>query len=213
MSLRILYGGTFDPIHLGHLAVAAAARDALDAKVYFLPAGDPPHRPPTGASAEQRVRMIALAIAEQPGFLLDRRELERSGPSYTVDTLRELRAQLGPDEPLAWLVGDDAFSGLSSWHDWRSLFDLAHFVVAVRPGYALDNLPENLAQACDGRWESDPSALSGQPGGRLFRLAMPPHPASASGIRRSLAGGRGDRGWLAPAVALYIHKLGLYQNR
>ena len=133
--LRILYGGTFDPIHEGHLAVARAARDATAAKVYFLPAADPPHRPRPGASAEQRVRMIALAIAGEGAFLIDRRELDRSGPSWTDGTLREIRAQIGEDAPIAWLIGDDAFRELHTWHDWRSLFGLAHFMVAVRPGY------------------------------------------------------------------------------
>ena len=208
--LRILYGGTFDPIHEGHLAVARAARAALAAKVYFLPAADPPHRPQPGASAEQRVRMIALAIAGEPDFLLDRRELDRSGPSWTVDTLREVRSQLGPDAAIAWLIGDDAFRELATWHDWRTLFELAHFAVAVRPGYSLDNLSALLAQASQGRWTTDPAQLAAEPAGRLYRLSLPPHPASASGIRRSLTGGRGDRGWLPPLVAEYIRRQGLY---
>ncbi|HMB55845.1 MAG TPA: nicotinate-nucleotide adenylyltransferase [Arenimonas sp.] len=211
--LRILYGGTFDPVHTGHIAVATAARDALAGKVYFLPSGDPPHRPAPGASAEQRVRMIALAIAGQENFFLDRRELERAGPSYTIDTLRELRGKLAPETPLAWLVGDDAFRQLATWHDWRSLFELCHFVIATRPGYALDDLHGDLAQMCAGRWSDQPAALSDQPAGRLYRLAMPLHPASASAIRRSLAAGRGDRGWLPPLVAEYVRKQGLYAAR
>jgi nicotinate-nucleotide adenylyltransferase len=208
--LRVLYGGTFDPIHEGHLAVARAARAALNARVYFLPAADPPHRPRAGASAEQRVRMIALAIAGDRGFLVDRRELDRAGPSWTVDSLREVRRQLGPDAPIAWLIGDDAFRELAGWHDWRSLFDLAHFVVAVRPGYSLDGLAAPLAQACGGRWTSDAGQLAQVPSGLLYRLCLAPHPASASGIRRSLTGGRGDRGWLPPLVAEYIRRQGLY---
>lgn len=208
--LRILYGGTFDPIHEGHLAVARAARDATAAKVYFLPAADPPHRPRPGASAEQRVRMIALAIAGEGAFLIDRRELDRSGPSWTDGTLREIRAQIGEDAPIAWLIGDDAFRELHTWHDWRSLFGLAHFMVAVRPGYALDGLAEPLVAACDGRWTTDVAALAQQPAGLLYRLVLDPHPASASGIRRALGGGRGDRGWLPPLVAEYIRRQGLY---
>ena len=208
--LRLLYGGTFDPIHEGHLAVARAARAALGAKVYFLPAADPPHRPQPGATAEQRVRMIALAIAGEPDFLLDRRELHRTGPSWTVDSLREVRDQLGPEAPIAWLIGDDAFRELATWHDWRSLFDLAHFAVAVRPGYSLDNLSPALAEASQGRWTSDPARLGEVAAGCLYRVSLPPHPASASGIRRSLTGGRGDRGWLPPLVAEYIRRQGLY---
>src|SRR5690606_20970232 len=109
MSLRIYYGGTFDPVHLGHLAIARAARDELQVAVRMLPAADPPHRAAPGADARQRCRMLELAIGEEPGLLLDRREVERAArqpgvPSYTVDTLVELRAELGPTRPLAWLV-------------------------------------------------------------------------------------------------------------
>lgn len=159
MALALLYGGTFDPVHAGHLAVASAARAALGANVAFLPAADPPHRAAPGASAEQRAHMIELAIAGQPGFAVDRRELHRAGPSWTVDTLREVRGELGPDAPLAWLVGADAFRGLPDWHQWRALFDLAHFVVAVRPGHGLDALPAALADACAGRWLDHPAGL------------------------------------------------------
>jgi len=208
--LRILYGGTFDPIHEGHLAVARAARDATAAKVYFLPAADPPHRPRPGASAEQRVRMIALAIAGEGAFLIDRRELDRSGPSWTDGTLREIRAQIGEDAPIAWLIGDDAFRELHTWHDWRSLFGLAHFMVAVRPGYTLDGLAEPLAAACDGRWTTDVAALAQQPAGLLYRLGLDPHPAPASGIPPALGAGRGQRGRGPPPGAEYIRRQGLY---
>lgn len=127
MGLRIHYGGTFDPVHLGHLAIARAARDQLQVAVRLLPAADPPHRAAPGADAGQRAHMLALAIGDEPGLLLDLRELERSArqpgvPSYTVDTLRELRAELGPHQPLAWLVGADSLLGLTGWHDWEALF-------------------------------------------------------------------------------------------
>ncbi|WP_313117093.1 nicotinate-nicotinamide nucleotide adenylyltransferase, partial [Stenotrophomonas indicatrix] len=114
MSLRIYYGGTFDPVHLGHLAIARAARDELQVAVRMLPAAD---RAVPGATAEQRCSMLGLAIGDEPGLLLDRHELDRAErfpgrPSYTVDTLRELRAELGPSRPLAWLVGADSLLGL-----------------------------------------------------------------------------------------------------
>jgi nicotinate-nucleotide adenylyltransferase len=213
MSLTLLYGGTFDPVHAGHLAVARAARAALGADVAFLPAADPPHRPPPGASALQRARMIDLAIAGEPGFRVDRRELDRAGPSYTVETLRGLRAQTGPATPLAWLVGADAFRGLPAWHDWSDLLALAHFVVAVRPGHDLDALPPELDAACAGRWTGDPGALRAAPAGALFRLAMPLHPASATELRQRLRDGRGDGGWLAPAVRDYIAARSLYAGQ
>ena len=213
MSLTLLYGGTFDPVHAGHLAVARAARAALAADVAFLPAADPPHRPAPGATARQRARMLELAIGHEPGLRVDRRELGRDGPSYTVDTLRELRAGLGPAAPLAWLVGADAFRGLPGWHRWPELMDLAHFVVAVRPGHDLDSLPPELATACAGRWRDDPAELAATPAGSLFRLPMPLHPASATELRRRLRAGQDDGGWLAPAVKDYILVRGLYTEQ
>ena len=213
MALALLYGGTFDPVHAGHLAVARAARDALGADVAFLPAADPPHRAAPGASAEQRARMIELAIAGEPGFSVDRRELQRAGPSWTVDTLRDLRAERGPAAPLAWLVGADAFRGLPTWHDWRELLDLAHFVVAVRPGHGLDALPGDLAEACAGRWLDHPGRLARSPAGGLFRLDMPLHPGLGHRTAPPAAGRRAARGLaVAPPVADFIGREGLYRG-
>jgi nicotinate-nucleotide adenylyltransferase len=211
VTLRLLYGGTFDPVHAGHLAVARAARDAFGTEVRFLPSADPPHRAPPGASAEQRARMIELAIAGEPGFVLDRRELHRPGPSYTADTLREFRRELGARAPLAWLIGADAFDGLASWHDWRELFDLAHFVVAERAGRTVEDLGEPLNAACAGRWVDEPGELTLRPAGCLYRLRNVLHPASATGTREALGAGRADPGWLAPAVADYLRAKGLYR--
>lgn len=211
MTLRLLYGGTFDPVHAGHLAVARAARDTLGADVCLVPAAVPPHRGPTAASARDRADLLELAVAGEPGLAVDTRELRRQGPSYTVDTLREVRAGSGPGAPLAWLVGADAFRGLASWHDWRALFDLAHFVIAVRPGHGLDNLPEALSGACAGRWVPGPAALSENAAGRLFILDLPPHPAASSELRRRLATGQDPGDWLPPAVAAEIARRGLYR--
>lgn len=211
--LALLYGGTFDPVHAGHLAVARAARAALEADIAFLPAADPPHRPAPGASATERAHMLELAIAGEPGWRVDRRELQRAGPSYTVDTLRELRAERGPAASLAWLVGADAFRGLSGWHHWPELMALAHFVVAVRPGHDLQDLPPDLAAACAGRWREAPDALAAVPAGGLFRLDMPLHPASATELRRRLRTGVDDGGWLAHGVKAYIAEQRLYRGQ
>ncbi|MFY2765290.1 nicotinate-nucleotide adenylyltransferase [Arenimonas sp. MALMAid1274] len=211
MSRVLYYGGTFDPVHAGHLAVAQAARDALQAQVHFLPAADPPHRAAPGASAVQRAEMLDLAVSGHPGFEVDRRELRRSTPSWTVDTLHELRLELGPDHPVVWLIGADAFRGLPSWHHWRDLPGLAHFVVAVRPGHDLSDLPEALQQACEGRWTGDAADLWTAPAGRVLVLEMPPHPASATEIRHRLRDGQPTGDWLAPGVAAFIAVHGLYR--
>jgi nicotinate-nucleotide adenylyltransferase len=214
VALVLLYGGTFDPVHAGHLAVARAARDELGASVRLVPAADPPHRDATGADAAQRTHMLELAITDgqgraEPGLEVDRRELARSGASYTVDTLREVRAELGPAAPLAWITGDDSFRSLPDWHGWEALFDLAHFVVALRPGHSLENLPPALAGRVASRWVERPADLLAAPAGALYRLHFPPRPESASAIRRDLAAGRTPAG-LPEAVARYIRVTGLY---
>ncbi|MCD9028089.1 nicotinate-nucleotide adenylyltransferase [Luteimonas sp. BDR2-5] len=214
MPLHLVYGGTFDPIHNGHLAIARAARDALDCPVRLMPTADPPHRTPPGAPAAWRARMVELAIAGEPGLLLDRFELERGGRSYTVDTLIALRAALGPAQPLAWLVGADSFVALPTWHRWRELPALAHFVVAERQGSPLDAaLPPALDVEMRGRWASAPDALTASPAGRVYRLRQPLHPLSATAIRARIAEGLPVSGLVPDAVAAFIREKGAYRQR
>lgn len=216
MGLRIYYGGTFDPIHLGHLAIARAAHDALEVPVRLLPAADPPHRPAPGASAEQRCRMLQLALADEAGLLLDRHELERAArhpgvPSYTVDTLAELRQAFGADTPLAWLVGADSLLSLAAWHRWQELFGLAHFIVAERPGSSLPEAVEGvLGQALQGRWTDQPQHLHDAPAGRVLRLHQPLRSESASQVRARIAAGGRWQTLVPPAVADYIGIQRLY---
>lgn len=211
MMLRVFYGGTFDPVHNGHLAVARAACAALDADINFLPAADPPHRTDLGANAQQRSQMLTLAIAHEPRFHLDFRELRRKGPSYTVDTLQEIRKELGKDAPMAWLLGADAFCMLNTWYHWRELFGLAHFVIALRPGFTLEGLNGELAVACRDRWCQEPAILLQASAGRLWTLELPPQPESASGVRGRLATGECIQGWVPATVANFIQKQGLYR--
>lgn len=211
MSLQVLYGGTFDPVHNGHVAVASHARDALAAAVRLMPAADPPHKGPTSASAQARADMLHLAIDGIPGLQVDLRELRRDGPSYTVDTLRGLREEVGFDQPWAILVGADSFRALDSWHRWRDLFELAHVVVAERPGSPIDGqLGGEVAAEAAGRWCRDAQELHLRPAGGVFALRQPLFPESASEIRRRIAGGAPWREWVAPAVAGYIDAHGLY---
>ena len=209
--LRVLYGGTFDPVHNGHLAIAGAARDALGAPVHFMPAADPPHRPAPGATVLQRADMLALATADDPDFRVDLRELRRQGPSYSVETLRELRQELGEAAPVALVIGADSLLGLPGWHEWRALLDLAHFVVADRPGSGLDRpLPPPLAEALAGRWSADAEPLRSRPGGCLLRLRQPLNAVSASQVRGCIAAGGPWRDLVPAAVADYILRQGLY---
>ncbi|WP_226427558.1 nicotinate-nucleotide adenylyltransferase [Xanthomonas sp. MWU16_30325] len=214
-QLHLYYGGTFDPVHLGHLAIACAARDELGALVHLVPAADPPHRPAPGATAAQRARMLELALADTPGLALDSRELQRASrdhaPSYTVDTLRALRAELGPTTPIAWLLGADAFVGLSSWHQWEDLFELAHFVIAARPGTPLDlaDAPQ-LAAAVQGRWAAKAGELGISPAGRLWSLQQPLRGESASAVRSRITAGGDWQALLPASVAAFIAHEGLY---
>jgi len=135
-----IFGGTFDPIHYGHLRTAYELLATLRLpEMRFMPAGDPPHRNSTVASNELRLEMVRAATAGQPGFTVDDREMRREGPSYTVETLAELRAE-APQRPLCLVVGMDAFLGLPKWHRWRDLLSLAHLVVAHRPGWRAPSL-------------------------------------------------------------------------
>lgn len=213
-ALRVFYGGTFDPVHDGHLAIARDARDALATQIRLMPAADPPHRPPPGASAADRSEMLRLAIDGQVGLCLDRRELERTGRSYSIDTLQGMREEFGPGAPIALLLGADSFLDLPQWRHWRALFGLAHFIVASRPGSPLDlPLPPALADALKGREVATADGLRAQPCGRVFFLHQPLHGESATDIRRRIACGRPWRSLLPAPVADYIVAHGLYGAR
>jgi nicotinate-nucleotide adenylyltransferase len=130
-----IFGGTFDPVHYGHLRTAYELRQKLAfEEVRFIPCANPPHRDASITDNAIRVRMLRVALAAEPGFVVDERELERPGPSYSVDTLQSLRAEQ-PDTSLCLLLGMDAFLDLPAWHQWTRLLDLAHIVVAHRPGW------------------------------------------------------------------------------
>jgi nicotinate-nucleotide adenylyltransferase len=191
-----IFGGTFDPVHLGHLCVAWEAAELLDADVLMMPAGQPPHRPPPIATAAQRLAMLQVALRGQSRLTADARELARDGASYTVDTLAGLRAEQG-DRPLVLLLGADAFAGLPNWHEWRRLFELAHIGVLSRPGER-PPLPAALQREIAGRRVDDAAALRSVPAGGVVELAVTPLEISATRIRQLLADGREPR-YLLPA--------------
>lgn len=210
-GLRVFYGGTFDPVHCGHLAIACIARDALHTQIALLPAADPPHRPAPGASAGERAQMLRLAIAGEPDLHVDSRELERGGRSYSIDTLHSLREEYGPRAPIALLLGADSFLDLPQWKDWRQLFDLAHIVVASRAGSALDaGLPPELAVAVQDRDAGVADALHARPCGLVLCLGQALQSQSASDVRERIAAGLPWRQLLPAAVADYIQDRGLY---
>lgn len=205
-----ILGGTFDPVHIGHLRVAWEAAEALDVEVRLIPAQVPPHRPPPVASPEQRVRMLRLALVGQDRLTLDTRELDRAGPSFTFDTLRGLRDEFGSERPLVLLLGADAFAGLPSWHRWQELFDLAHIVALTRPGHVAV-WPDELAAMAAPRRVDVARRLHAAPSGAVFELAVTPLEISASQIRALLAGGREPR-WLLPEALLGSPDLAVYRG-
>jgi nicotinate-nucleotide adenylyltransferase len=192
-----IFGGTFDPIHNAHLRVAWEAAEALDADVRLLPASVPPHRDQPVADARQRAAMVRAALVGQTRLMLDTRELQREGPSYTIDTLLELRAEIGEARPLVLLVGADAFTGLTTWHRWRELFDHAHIGVLTRPGHDAAALPTELRTKIASRRCADAASLRETAAGRVLPIAVTPLEISASRIRAILAAGREPR-WLVP---------------
>lgn len=195
-----VFGGTFDPIHLAHLAVAEAARDAFGLRrVLFIPAAQPPHKPGRDISpVEDRLAMVEAAVEGNPAFEISRLEIERSGPSYTVDTLTAL-CEAAPGDRLALILSAESYSEFGSWHEPRRILDLAALVVAPRVGYA-DADPDLIAR----QFPEARATVAFMDGPRI-RL-------SASEIRQRAADGRSVRYLVPDAVAAYIGDHDLYQH-
>jgi nicotinate-nucleotide adenylyltransferase len=206
-----IFGGTFDPIHYGHLRLAEEMAEALNLReVRFIPAGQPPHRDTPRTQAQHRLEMLRLALADNARFSVDEREIGAVRPNYTVDTLTGLRGELGAQQPLCLLLGADAFLGLPSWHEWRRLFDLAHIVVAQRPGSRVtDAMPAPLRSETMARQAADISAAG--PAGSVVLRAMTPLDISATAIREALTRKRSVRYLLPDAVLDYLQQHQLYK--
>jgi nicotinate-nucleotide adenylyltransferase len=204
-ALGIL-GGTFDPIHFGHLRLAQEVADALSlSEVRFIPGGTPPHRAAPHSSAQHRVAMVRLAIEDNPLFVLDERETRRDGPSYTFDTLAALRAELGAAQPLVLIMGADAFTAFNRWHRWRDIFALAHIAVAHRPGAALMQINDTaLQQAFLQRRTDNGEAVHRAPAGCVIEVPITALDISATAIRGLLQARRSARYLMPPAVLEYI---------
>lgn len=213
-----MLGGTFDPIHIGHLRLAEEARETLGlACVYMIPAGQPPHRGEPRGTPEDRLAMARLATAGNDGLEVDDSEVLSPRPSYTVLTLERLRAQHGTLRPLVLILGADAFEGLPSWHRWQEIFQLAHIAVANRPGYSPHGrrwpatLSPELAAACSNRHTSDPADLRRAPAGRVIPFDMTPLAISASLVRDLARNGHSVRYLLPDSVVDYIAAHALYR--
>lgn len=205
-----ILGGTFDPIHVGHLRSAVEVYDHLQVEqVTLIPAFQPVLRHAPGASAEQRLHMLSLAVSERSLLQIDDREIQRGGPSFMVDTLTSLRQEVGAQVPLYLVLGADAFVRLDEWHRWRELLSLAHLVVLQRPGQLAQPAPEVMDALATCR--ASAAALKTQPAGGVCELQLTQLAVSATMIRQLCAEG-GHIDYLVPtAVQKYIEQQGLYQ--
>jgi nicotinate-nucleotide adenylyltransferase len=209
-----LLGGTFDPVHFGHLRLATEIAEVfrLD-KVIFLPAGLPYHRGRDAhASGEERLTMLKLATQRDARFDVDDRELRRSGPTYSFDTLSEIRKERGADVPILFLTGSDAFRKIDTWHRWTELFDLAHFVVAVRAGDTEweSKGPGAFPRDAWPRMTLNPRELAGTPAGKVMTYVMTPLAISSTSLR-TIAGEGGSIRYLTPdPVVEYVRTHRLY---
>ncbi|WP_241579453.1 nicotinate-nucleotide adenylyltransferase [Rosenbergiella nectarea] len=212
-KLSAWFGGTFDPIHNGHLHCAREIASLLDLQnVTLLPNNVPPHRPQPEASATQRVELLKRAIQDDPLFSIDCRELERDIPSWTIDTLTLLRKEVGEKAPLAFIIGQDSLLSINKWERWQEILEYCHLVVAQRPGYSSQHA-DNKAQLWITRHLTDAASLHRNPCGGIFLADTSLYTISATDIRRRLHHGLSCHDLLPDAVIEYIAETGLYRPR
>ena len=207
-----IFGGTFDPIHYGHLRTAFELWQSLRlAQVRFLPTGDPPHRDAALAPPELRLEMVRAAIAGQSAFVADDREMRRSGVSYSVDTLLDLRREY-PNRSLCLLLGMDAFLGMPHWHRWREIFELAHVVVAHRPGWKAP-MTGPLGEVMVDRGTGSVRELHAAPAGRVYVHAVTQLEIASTDLRQLIVSGSDLRYLVPDAVRELILASGCYARR
>lgn len=204
-----IYGGTFDPVHYGHLRTALEVKEnfSLD-EVRLIPCSQPPHRESPLTSPEMRLAMLKLAIQNQPGLVIDRRELDREGYSYMIDTLKSLRSEM-PNKSLLLFIGTDAFKGLADWHQWQQLFDYAHIIVITRPGYKTQQMSRFLLS----KVTEDHENLIHNKSGCLFFQSVTQLDISATVIRAKIETGLNPSFLLPDSVIEYIKQHKLYVEK
>lgn len=207
-----LLGGTFDPVHYGHLRPAQQLKQQLGFdEVRLLPCYRPVHRDTPTASAEQRTRMLELALEEFPELRLDTRELERDEPSYSLHTLRELRAEQ-PDATFCWILGFDAFQLFHTWHQWRQVLSLTHLLVVHRPGYSA-GLNDSLLDLLSRHQVNDMQALRQSPAAAVLMLELDAPDISSTDLRQRLANSESAQGQLPGSVEEWLNKNSIYTKK
>lgn len=213
LPLCAIYGGTFDPIHYGHLnSVEALAKEAALHQITIMPNNVPPHRPQPEANSQQRKAMVELAIADNPLFRLDARELERSTPSYTVETLEQVRSEQGLLQPLAFIIGQDSLLSLQRWHRWENLLSLCHLLVCQRPGYSISMDTAEQQRWLDSHSTASVDDLHAAPAGKIYLAQTPMYDISATTIRHRLAQNLLCDELVPAPVLAFIQQHNLYQR-
>lgn len=204
-----LFGGTFDPIHLGHLNMANHCLDELSlSSLAFMPNATPVHKKGPSIATEHRIAMLELATQDEPKFYIDTREIKRTEPSFTALTLKELRTEY-PEEPIAFLMGMDSFNGLSTWYQWQTITQLCHVVVYARPGDKYAPCTQLEAYLAHSKTTS-PDDLHQTPAGRCYFLTGKAFCAASSQIRQAIKSGKTVEPWLPKPVLAYINNNKLY---
>ncbi len=211
-----VFGGTFDPVHYGHIKPALSVKQALALKqLRFIPNRIPPHREPPWLSAEQRLSLLQTALAGYADVVIDQRELNREGSSYMIDTLVSLNRDF-PDESICLIIGMDAFLGITTWHQWKSLFDWCHLVVIARPGFTDNDLEARIAEE-DYRFlqqkiTQDAAVLRAQKTGRILLQSVPQLDISSTQIRASFQKDVDISQWMPEQAYQQLKRLTLHDN-
>lgn len=207
-----ILGGTFDPIHIGHLRSAVDIKQALGFdEIRLVPCHIPPHKDHSVTASADRLAMVSLSVSDESGLVVDDRELNRDGPSYTVDTLKQIRDEVGDAESICLIMGTDAFERLDSWHDWQQLTELAHIIVMERPDQGMILSPQLTAFYAQ-RKTDDPQSLKDRSAGTIYITKLIQLPVSATLIRQAVSAGESIRYLVPDSVSDYIDEHQLYQS-
>lgn len=207
-----LYGGTFDPIHYGHLRPVEALSGLIGLKeVIWLPNNIPPHRPQPEASSQQRLEMVRLALEPYSSFKVDTRELEKPTPSYTIETLKDFRKEIGDKQPLAFIIGQDSLLSISTWHQWDELLSVCHLLVCARPGYQTNFESAKMQAWLNKNQTYQQEDIHCLPAGKIFLADTPLYNISATDIRTRHKAGLDCHDLLPNSVENYILQQQLYK--
>lgn len=211
MEPLVFMGGTFDPVHNGHLRTALELQQWLGVEqVCLIPSGEPVHRDQPGCTPRQRLEMVQIAVADEPALCADAREVESDQPSYSLLTLQSLRQERGAEAPVVMTMGMDAFQTLDRWHRWQEFLEHAHILVIARPGYGNSDLAPVLQEYLQRHRCQNPQSLLRQPSGLICIQELTPLGISATQIRQLIASGQSPRYLLPEPVWHYIRQHRLY---